>query len=436
MPYILNLLYLLLLIIISPMIVFRMFRQNRYREGWGQRLGFTPLREGSNRCIWVHAVSMGEVNAAATIVSSIREQLPDCDIVVSSTTDTGINRARKLYGQYATVVFYPFDFTFAVKKAISRLRPDLCILMELEAWPNFTTIAHKRNIPVIVANGRISSGKGFPRYKKIAWLIRPMFRRLAAVLVQDQEYAGRFEFLGVPSEKIFNVGSIKYDTAELSDNIPGSDELAQKLALGSEMKLIVAGSTGSGEEKIILDCYRSLLKDIDDSSLRLAIIPRKPEKFDDVAELIVNEGFELVRYSQVKNSEKQAPTLTANCVVLGDTMGDLRKFYSLANVIFVGRSLVPMGGSDMMEAAALARPVIVGPYTDNFSQTVELLKAGNGIIVANDGKQLQAAISRLITDTEYSATIAANGRKVIADNRGATARTIAIVKELLVKNQP
>ncbi len=429
MPYILNIIYFCLLILISPFIIYRMIKQNRYREGWGERLGFTPVRNGSNRCIWVHAVSMGEVNAAATIVESIRNDIPDCDIVVSTTTDTGINRARKLYGEFATVVFYPFDFTFGIKRAFNRLRPDLCILMELEAWPNFTKIAQSRNIPVVVANGRISSGKGFPRYKKIAWLIRPMFGRLAAVMVQDAEYAERFEYLGVAKEKIFNVGSLKYDTAEITDKVSGSDELAEQIKLEPEVPLIVAGSTGVDEEKLIIDCFRQVCNEMPDTKLRLAIIPRKPEKFGEVAELIKNEGYNLLRYSEIKSGEKKAES--SDNIILGDTMGDLRKFYSLASIIFVGRSLVPMGGSDMMEAAALAKPVIVGPYTENFMQTITALKAGGGIIEVKDQDMLTASIIKLLKDDNYALEVATNGRQVIIEHRGATARTIEKVRQLL-----
>ncbi len=433
MSYILNIIYCVLLLLISPMIVYRMIRQGRYREGWLQRLGFVPRRSGAVRCFWIHAVSMGEVNAASTIIAALQREFPDCDLVVSSTTDTGISRARKLYGDIATVVFYPFDFTFAVKRALTRLRPDICILMELEAWPNFTSIARKLNIPVVVANGRISSGKGFPRYKKVAWLIRPMFARLSAVMVQDQEYASRFEYLGVKPTKIFNVGSLKYDTAEVTDNVSGSEALAMELRIAPEVPLLVAGSTGIGEEEIILDCYRQIMQERPELKLRLAIIPRKPEKFDEVAGLIEKKGLALVRYSQVKSGKVTVADCHAESVILGDTMGDLRKFYSLADIIFVGRSLVPMGGSDMMEAAALGKPVIVGPYTENFNQTVTALRAGNGIVVVPEGKALKEAIVRLSDDKEYASNIAVSGRQVIIDHKGATDKTIEQIRKIVVR---
>ena len=429
MSYLLNIAYGLLLIAYSPIIIYKMISQGRYREGWGQKFGFVPERKSDKKCIWIHAVSMGEVNAAATLIEQIKTDMPDFDIVISSTTDTGINRARKIYGDCATVIFYPFDFTFAVKRAIKRVKPDICVLMELEAWPNFTKVCYKRGIPAVVANGRISSGKGFPRYKKIAPLIRPMFGRLAAVLVQDAEYAERFEYLGVNKDKITVAGSLKYDTAEVTDKVVGADELASQLLLSDDTKLIVAGSTGIDEEKIIIDSFKQINDKRPDT--RLALIPRKPERFDEVASLIESEGFGLLRYSRIKSGDYAATNDDRKAIILGDTMGDLRKFYSLAAINFVGRSLVPMGGSDMMEAAALGKPVIVGPYTENFAQTIDVLKADNGIIIVQDGKELTGQIDKLLSDSEYAKTIADNGRQVIIDNKGATKTTIAVVQKLI-----
>ena len=429
LPYILNIVYALLLLIYSPVIIYKMVGQGRYREGWSQKLGFSPIRNSSKKCIWIHSVSMGEVNAAQTLVDQIRQDMPDCDIVVSSTTDTGINRARKIYGKFATIIFYPFDFTFAVKRSLNRIKPDLCILMELEAWPNFTKICHKRGIPVVVANGRISAGKGFPRYKKIAPLIRPMFGRLAAVLVQDAEYAERFEYLGVNKDKITVAGSLKYDTAEITDKVAGADELAAQLKLAKETRLIVAGSTGIDEEKIIIDSFKTV--NAGHPETRLALIPRKPERFDEVAGLIENEGLKCLRYSKIKSGEYTAAEEDSKAIILGDTMGDLRKFYSLAAINFVGRSLVPMGGSDMMEAAALGKPVIVGPYTENFAQTIDVLKADSGIIIVESESLLTEQIDKLLSDSGYAQSIAANGRQVIIDNKGATKKTIEVVQQLI-----
>ena len=416
--------------------LYRMIFQRRYRLGWDHRFGYVPRRFSSAPCIWIHAVSMGEINAVASLLTRLEEILPQHEIVISSTTDTGYARARKLYGQTHRVFFYPFDFSRAVNRAFNRIRPQLCILMELELWHNFSFIAHRRAIPVVVANGRISSAKGFPRYKKIAPLVRPMFGRVTRVFAQDHTYAKRFEFLGVPAEKVEVVGSLKYDTAQVSDQVDGAELLKEQLQLNDDDPLWVAGSTGPGEERIILDSYRQLLKVESLEKICLAIVPRKPERFDEVARLIESADFQVLRFSRIKDGADAATEAEGNCVILGDTMGDLRKFYSLSAVIFVGRSLVPMGGSDMIEAAALAKPIVLGPYTENFAETVQALEQAQAIEIAANPRDLTVVTEKLLTDKTCAQQIAQRARQVIIDHQGATEKTVAAIVEILGYRMP
>jgi len=432
----LNVVYFILLLLLSPLILFRMIFQNRYRSGWKERFGFVPRRYSDQPCIWIHAVSLGEINAIGTLIKHLHKVLPQYEIVISSTTDTGITRAKKLYGLSHKVFFYPLDFSFALRRAFNRLHPQMCILMELEVWPNFTCIAQKHNIPIAVANGRISSQKGFPRYRKIAPLVRPIFRRLALVLAQDQTYADRFQFLGVPDDRLHVVGLLKYDTANLTDNVPGADELATSLNLTTDHPAWVAGSTGPHEEKIILDTFAQLTQVKSLKKLRLIVVPRKPERFDEVANLIESRNHPLLRYSQVKSGKYQPSPADQNAVILGDTLGDLRKFYSRATVIFVGRSLVPLGGSDMIEAAALAKPVVVGPYTENFIDTVQKLTAANAIEIVPDGPQLTKITKNLLLDSKAATQMAKRAQQIIQQNQGATQRTVDHIIKLLHHQPP
>ena len=307
--------------------------QGRYKIGWAERFGFVRARYTDQPCIWIHAVSMGEINAMGTLVGRLQQVLPQFEIIISSTTDTGFARAKKLYGQDHRVFFYPWDFTWAVRRAFRRLHPQLCILMELEVWHNFTLEAKKRQIPVVVANGRISSGKGFPRYKKIAPLVRGMFGRLELVLAQDEEYADRFRFLGAAKEKVQVAGTLKYDTAEVVAKVAGTDELAGKLHFDREMVLWVAGSTGPGEEEIVLESFERLRQSEGLRGVRLAVVPRKPERFDEVGRLIESRGHKVLRYSKVKAGEYDVSGVDEGAVILGDTMGICGSFYSLASVI-------------------------------------------------------------------------------------------------------
>lgn len=431
MNYILNLTYLIAALLFSPIVIYRMIFQRRYRKGWANRLGNISRKHPQKQCLWIHAVSVGEVNATRTVVTELKKQLPGYEIVISTTTDTGSERANKLYSPEHTVFFFPFDFTFSMKKAFKNLNPAICILMELEIWPNFVDIAKKSNSYVVVANGRISNSS-YPQYRKIKPLIQPIFRKLSLVLAQSEEYAARFIELGTPPALVKNVGSLKYDTAEITDKIPGADDIVQKLSTNNQ-SLYVAGGTGPGEEKIILNTYAELKKSNKFPHLRLVLVPRKPERFNEVASLITANGWKLTRYSTYKQNPQSTSKTDPQSVILVDTMGDLRKFYSLAKVIFVGRSLVPMGGSDMAEAAALKKPVIFGPHTDNFTQTADALINSRGAVRVENQQQLKSAVEKILTESEYANQLAENAQKVIIHNQGATARTVEHIKSLLQK---
>ncbi len=420
--------YLLALIAISPKILYRAITQNRYRNGWSERLGKVRRNFPDKKCVWIHAVSVGEVNATKTIVSELKNQLPQYEIIISATTDTGIEQARKLYGSELKVFYFPFDFSFAVHRAFKRLKPDICLLMELEVWPNFTSRAHRLGIPVAVVNGRISD-RSFPRYNLIKSFVKPTFRKVALFLAQDAEYAARFIALGGRKNSTIVTGSLKYDTAQIIDRVEGADKLASQLAIGAA-PLWVAGGTGPKEEKNILDVFKKLRQQEKYDSLRLAIVPRKPERFDEVADLITKSGFALTRYSLIKSEQQNIETKN-NSIILGDTMGDLRKFYSLASVVFVGRSLVPMGGSDMMESTAMGKCTIFGPHTFNFNQTVKALLQAQGAVEVKNEKKLFDAIQKCLDNPQFAKQTAAAGQNVIKQNQGATQKTVSAIVNLL-----
>jgi 3-deoxy-D-manno-octulosonic-acid transferase len=427
MTFILDCLYLLIGVAMSPVVLYRAVRHKRYHSGWTQRFGKITRKNTENKCIWLHAVSVGEVNATKTIVKELKERFGDYEIVISTTTDTGFARANTLFGSSHTVTYFPFDFSPVMHRAFREIRPSICLLMELEVWPNLVRIAAQQNIPVVVVNGRITE-KSFLGYKKIKPIAEKTFGKVSLILAQTEEYARRFIQIGAAEEKVIVTGSLKYDTAQIADKVEGADTLAAELGIKNE-KLWVAGGTGPGEENILLDAYQSLKQQNRFKDLRLAIVPRKPERFGEVAELIKQNGFKLIKYSQVKNQATGKSNIQS--VILGDTMGDLRKFYSLATIIFVGRSLVPMGGSDMVEAAALGKPVLFGPHTFNFKQTVDALLKDNGAIMVKDGQQLLETMEKCLSEPAFAKRIARNGRQVIKKNQGATKKTITEIEKLL-----
>jgi len=427
MRLIIDFVYLLAALAVTPKVIYRAFRQKRYRTGWAQRLGNIARLCPEKKCLWIHAVSVGEVNATKTLIARLKETLADFEIIISTTTDTGFARANTLYGDAYKVFYFPLDFSFIMRKVFDNINPTICLLMELEVWPNFTQIASCRNIPVVVVNGRISD-KSFPLYRRIKPLLKLVFAKVTLVLAQTREYADRFKALGCQAEKVIITGSLKYDTAQITDKISGADELAKQLNIGGD-KLLVAGGTGPGEEKIILEVFNYLTEPGKFPNLRLAIVPRKPERFDEAAKIITEAGFDFVRYSSIKNTNVNLSEKPP--VILGDTMGDLRKFYSLATLIFVGRSLVPMGGSDMMEAAALGKCTIFGPHTFNFKQTVDALLAGCGAIRVKNAEELFEMIQKCLINTAFSRKIAHNGQEIIKKNQGATQKTAEQIKKLL-----
>ena len=435
MRFILDLLYLLAAAAYSPIVIYRVIRYKRYRTGWAQRFGKITRKSPAKKCIWLHAVSVGEINAARTVVKELENRFGDLEIVISTTTDTGFARANTLFGENLRVFYFPLDFSWIMRRAFGNIRPAICLLMELEVWPNFIQIAQQLNVPVIIVNGRMSD-KSFSGYKKIKPIAKNIFRKVSLILAQTDQYAQRFKEIGAPDEKVIVTGSLKYDTAQITDKVEGADALATQLNVGNK-RLWVAGATGNNEEKILLDVYQNLKDQF--NNLCLAIVPRKPERFDEVAQLIEQRGLPLIRYSEVKRltadraekSKIESRKLKIDTVILGDTMGDLRKFYSLATIIFVGRSLVPMGGSDMAEAAALGKCTLFGPHAFNFKQTVDALLADTGALMVEDKQELLQMMQKCLKEPDFAQKIAKNGREVIRKNQGATVKSIEQIGKFL-----
>jgi len=418
--------YLVAVAAISPWVVYRAARYRRYRTGWGQRFGNIARRHPEKKCVWIHAVSVGEINATGTIVQKLQETLGELEIVISTTTDTGYARAKAVYGDAHTVFYFPLDFSCVMRRVFRKIQPTVCLLMELEVWPNFVDVAQKAAVPVVIVNGRITE-RSCRRYKKIRPLARRIFQKISLILAQTKQYAERFVEIGAPTDRVIVTGSLKYDTAQISDSVEGADQLAKQLGLGGE-RLWVAGATGNDEEKILIDVYRRLRQSEDFKDLRFVIVPRKPERFDEVAQVIADAGLEFTRYSNIKGTDER---VSANVpVILGDTMGDLRKFYSLATIIFVGRSLVPMGGSDMIEAAALGKCTIFGPHAFNFTQTVDALVAGHGAVLVQDEQDLFEAMQKCLSNADFAEETAKKGREIIRQNQGATVRSIEQIRKL------
>lgn len=429
MTWFINSIYLIVAVALTPMVLFRRIVYGRYKTGWSQRFGNIHRKTPQSPCIWIHGVSVGEINATKTVIAELKTQFPEHEIVISTTTDTGFARAEALYKPEYAIFYYPLDLSPCVHRAFEQLKPDICLLMELEVWPNFMKEAKRRQVPIVVLNGRISD-RSYGSYKQVKPLISSTFQCLSLILAQTREYADRFIDLGCPADCVHVTGSLKYDTAQVCDTVAGADRIAERLNLTETSRLWVAGGTGTDEETIVLKAFRQLKTHAELKDLRLAIVPRKPERFNRVAQMIGEAGYTIIRYSTLKHAEP-GQLIDDQAVILGDTMGDLRAFYSLATVVFVGRSLVPMGGSDMMESVALGKPTIFGPHTFNFKQTVNALLAADGAIEVSDETGLSHQILTCLNNHTYAQTVAQQGRQVILDHQGATLKSVSLIADLM-----
>ena len=390
--------------------MYRLIRTGKWKTDWRARLGRgTRIPEDPLPTVLVHGVSLGEVNATRTLVAALAEGEPRARVVVSATTNTGYDRAVGLYGDRYPVVRFPFDFTGAVGRFLDRVQPRVVALVELEAWPNLIDACDARGIPVCVVNGRLSEGS-FRRYRRFRPLIKGSFEKLAAVGAQTPTYAERFAALGAPRESITVTDTMKWDTAPLDEHPGGSRELAAAMGIDPARPLVVAGSTGPGEERFLMDGRPE--------QVQLLVAPRKPERFEEVAAL----SDRWVRRSAPPTSPGPAD------LFLLDTLGELRAAYALADAVVVGRSFNGQGGSDPIEPVALGKATVIGPDHANFYDVVGALAEAGGIEVHRDPWPTLVA---LLEAPARAAELSERGKSVIRARRGATARNAAIVRALL-----
>ena len=372
MPFALNLIYVASLLLLAPVLVYRMIRSGKYREGlWEKFRGDAPLRIGGQPCLWFHAVSVGEVLLLRPLVREMARRRPNWEVVISTTTTTGLAVARRTFPDLIT--FYaPLDFSWATRRAMARIRPTVLALVELELWPNMIRAAKASGAKVAIINARLSI-RSYRGYRSLRRPLGTTLRCIDVVAAQDADYARRFVELGVPSDRVSVTGSVKYDGLESDRNNARTRDLRKELGLSHSDLVFVAGSTMDGEEAAALGAYRAAR--LQHPSLRLILVPRHAERFDGVAEWLARNGEAVVRRTQLaKGPVRVSPAGCPPPVILIDTIGELGAVWGLADVAFVGGSLVPgRGGQNMMEPAAYGASVLFGPHTSNFRETVEQL---------------------------------------------------------------
>lgn len=412
-----NLLLIAATIVLSPVILFKVLTVAKYRGGITQKLG--RIRKGvlrvlgGSRPIWVHAVSVGEVMAAHPLVRELKKKYPDRKLILSTVTVTGNYTAKQRVPEADAVFYFPFDFPWIVRRVIARINPAIVLVAETELWPNFFRELRRQGIPSAVVNGRISP-KSYRNYLKFRGFFSQVFEQVTLLCMQSEADAGRIRDIGAKADRVLVTGNLKFD-----QKMPAAQQPPIPLAPGK--RVVTAGSTHRGEEAILLEIFRQLRSKYRDLVLILA--PRHPERFDEVAGLITKAGFECQRRTRLSGPVRD--------ILLLDTIGELKAFYAVCDIAFVGGSLVKVGGHNLLEPAAMKKPVIFSRYMFNFKEISEAISEAGGGIMVKDKDELYQALDKLLNDKEYSRSMGNKAFTVIAANSGATMRTIEAINGIL-----
>ncbi|HEX7814244.1 lipid IV(A) 3-deoxy-D-manno-octulosonic acid transferase [Dyella sp.] len=416
-------LYTLAMYLATPFIVLRLlFRGVRYRDyhrRWRERFGFSlaPAVRGS---LWVHAVSVGEVNAAEPLIKALRASYPNAPLVVTTVTPTGSERVRQLFGDSVIHVYLPYDLPFAVSRFLKRVRPRLAVIVETEIWPNLYFACGKRGIPMMIVNARLSE-RSLRGYKPLSGIVRAALRSVRVIAAQSRTDAARYRLLGAEPSTILVSGNMKFDMPVPFDAVNAGSHLREQW--GRLRPVWIAASTHEGEEMAILEAHLDVLKRLPDALLLIA--PRHPERFKVVENSVRSLGFTLAT-----RSVERVPS-AAHQVFVIDSMGELMPFYAAADLAFVGGSLAPIGGHNVLEPAALSRPVLVGPHTFNFEEiTITLIKEG-GAERVDGNEDLGAKALRLLLDSSRRGNMGERARHVFDSERGAVKRVMKLIDQQL-----
>jgi len=416
-----DLIFLLVAVFALPVYLIR----RKFHPGFRCRLGFLPTYLELHRPIWIHAVSVGEVMAVRGLIEELRGLYPKKRFVISTVTSTGNKIARKIARDTDFITYLPLDFSFIVGRVLRKIKPCMLVLAETEIWPNLITLTAKNNIPVIVVNGRISDAS-LRGYLTVRLFIKPILNRVSLFCVQSERDAQRLLRLGVAGDKVVVTGNMKFDIIKgYTDTKNHYTDLKKKLGLGLGDRLLLAGSTHPKEEEIILWAYKRLLGDF--LNLKLLIAPRHPERALAIEKIAAGFGFNVSFISDL-DTKPQATNLSV--VFILDTIGQLIHYYAVADIVFVGGSLVKKGGHNILEPLAEARPVLFGPHMFNFRDIADLFLNHNASILVHNKEELYANIKELLCNPQKMEALGTMGRSLLLKNQGATKKTAKEIKDL------
>jgi 3-deoxy-D-manno-octulosonic-acid transferase len=398
--------------------LWRSFRDPSYRERLGERFGLGPAIAGEN--IWIHAVSVGEVQAAQPLIAQLRERHPRYGILLTTVTPTGAARARLLFGDRVHLRYVPLDLPGSVRRFFERVRPKLAMILETELWPNLYGECGRRGVPLVLASARISP-RSVGKYRRLVPLFRRTLSHGIVIAAQSESDAQRFRSIGATPARTHVTGNIKFDFQPPPGIESQGRRWREQHAPGRPVW--VAGSTHEGEEAIVLDAHRRVLERFPDALL--VLVPRHPQRFEGVRELLDK------RRERAMNRSSGAPVRPETSVLLGDTMGELMTFYAAADVAFVAGSLVPIGGHNLLEPASVGKPVLTGPHNFNGEEIAQLLIDAGAAVCVADAEQLAHNVKGLLGDAQLRTVMGVAGRSVLDANRGALDRLLRLVDPLL-----
>ncbi len=434
---VLNLLYLLTLLAASPFLLYRSLRYKKYRDGWGEKFfgaapQLPPIEPGRER-IWFHAVSVGEVNLLLPIVAEMDATRQNWEFVVSSTSKTGYELAKKLFATRATIFYCPLDFTWAVKRTLRRIAPTALVLVELELWPNLIAAAKRFGVHTAIVNGRIGD-HSFRSYHRIRRFLAPTFRRIDLIVAQDEVAAAYFRQLTPDHQNIVVSGSIKFDGVQTDRENAKTRALADLVGVNSNDVVYLCGSTQAPEELGAIETYRRLYREF--PNLKLFIAPRHKERFDEVAKALAASEFAWTRRSTLPapgtpvKTQFENPAQDARRVVLIDSLGELGYWWGIAKIAFVGGSWGNRGGQNMLEPSAYGAAVSFGSNTRNFRAIVETLLREEAAQVVSNVDEATAFVRRCLVDPVFRETLGKTARQIVVRNSGATKRTLNELSKL------
>ncbi|MGE5361105.1 MAG: 3-deoxy-D-manno-octulosonic acid transferase [Bacteroidales bacterium] len=417
-----TLLILALFAVCSPYFVYQAIRYRKYTRTIRQRLGFLPvsLNVDAERSIWIQAVSVGEALAARPLAAELKQRYPHLRLFISTTTIAGQQVARQNVKHVDGVFYFPFDLGFSVKRTLRILKPRLFVMMETEIWPRLLHECRRAGVKTMLVNGRISA-RSYPRYRLVRPLLGRVLGNVDRFCVQNDQSRERLLHLGADTSRIAVTGSLKFDALQVRG---GDDRVLRFFPMSENRPVIIAGSTMKGEEAAVLEAFGHVR--VNATRALLVIAPRHPERFGEVQALSVEAGFKTVRRSELPIDEEPR----ADVVIL-DTIGELAQLYQVATVVFVGGSLVDTGGHNILEPAIFGKPIVFGPYMQNFAEIREAFLESRAAVEVRDAAELEMTLRQLLTDGDERVRLGTAARRIVEANRGATDKTIAVLTALL-----